>query len=148
MKKTMAWIAGGSLVASAILLLLTSSASALSARPPQDTATTGKQAAPSEYTLTVLNPQGFVKKDKLLAPRLDTLRGKKIAMWLSATPDQLYAGKGAELYDSLEKMLKDNYPDIRIVHYTDLPMKFMPEKEVVDAIVATKPDAVVVGFGG
>ena len=69
-------------------------------------------------------------------------------MYLSATSDQLYAGKGAELYDLLEKMLRNNYPDTRIVRYTDLPMKYTPEKEVVDAIVATRPDAVVVGFGG
>ena len=102
----------------------------------------------SEYTLTVLNPQGPVEKDQDLAPRLDSLKGKKIAMWLSATPDQLYAGKGAELYNLLEEMLKEDYPDTEIVRYTDLPMKFMPENEVVEAIVATQPDAVVAGFGG
>lgn len=107
-----------------------------------------ESAASSEYTLTVLNPQGHVKKDKALAPRLDTLDGKKIAMWLTATPDQLYAGKGAELFDLLEKMLKEKYSDIEIVRYADLPMKFMPENEVVDAIVKTQPDAVVAGFGG
>ena len=102
----------------------------------------------SGYTLTVLNPQGHVKKDKVVSPRLDTLEGKKIAMWLTATPDQLYAGKGAELYDLLEKMLKEEYTDIQIVRYADLPMKFTPENEVVDAIVKTQPDAVVAGFGG
>jgi len=108
------------------------------------------QKADSEksYTLTVLNPQGHVKKDKVLAPRLDTLEGKKIAMWLTATPDQLYAGKGSELYDLLEKMLKEKYNGIQIVRYSDLPMKFNPENEVVDAIVKTEPDAVVAGFGG
>ena len=69
-------------------------------------------------------------------------------MWLSATPDQLYAGKGAELYDILEKKLKDNYPNIQIVRYADLPMKYNPQNEVVDAIISTQPDAVVAGFGG
>ena len=102
----------------------------------------------SGYTLTVLNPQGHVQKDKVLSPRLDTLEGKKIAMWLTATPDQLYAGKGAELFDLFEKMLKEKYSNIQIVRYADLPMKFMPENEVVEAIVATQPDAVVAGFGG
>ena len=105
-------------------------------------------AAASDNTLTVLNPQGSVDIGRDLAPRLGTLQGKKIAMWLSATEDQLFAGKGAELYDLLEKMLKDKYPDIEIVRYTDLPMKFAPEKEVVDAILATRPDGVVAGFGG
>jgi UDP-N-acetyl-D-mannosaminuronic acid transferase (WecB/TagA/CpsF family) len=45
-------------------------------------------------------------------------------------------------------MLKEKYSDIEIVHYADLPMKWMPEKEVVDAIAAVNPDGVVVGFGG
>ncbi len=105
-------------------------------------------AASPDFTLTVLNPQGPVGKVRDLAPRLDTLRGKKIAMWLSATPDQLFAGKGAELYDLLEQRLKNTYPGIEIVRYTDLPMKFAPEKEIVDAITATNPDGVVAGFGG
>ena len=106
------------------------------------------QAAASGDTLTVMNPQGPVKKDKELAPRLDTLKGKKVAMWLSATEDQLFAGKGAELYNVLEVMLKEKYPDIEIVSYRDLPMKFAPEDEVVTAIVEARPDAVVGGFGG
>ena len=147
MHRPRAWIAAALLVVAVTFLSFTS-VSALSSRPPQDAAAIGKQAAPSGNTLTVLNPQGYVKKDKTLSPRLNTLNGKKIAMFLSATPDQLYAGKGAELYDILEKMFAEKYPDARIVHYADLPMKFMPENEVVDAIIAAKPDAVVVGFGG
>jgi hypothetical protein len=114
----------------------------------QEAANVKEATESSGFTVTVLNPQGHVKKDKVLSPRLDTLEGKKIAMWLTATPDQLYAGKGAELYDLLEKMLKEKYSDIQIVRYADLPMKFMPESEVVDAIVKTKPDAVVAAFGG
>jgi hypothetical protein len=104
--------------------------------------------AASKYTLTVLNPQGSVKKSKDLAPRLGTLQGKKIAMWLSSTAGQFYAGKGAELYDALAKMLKDKFPGIQIVPYTALPMKFAPENDVVAAITAVKPDGVVAGFGG
>jgi len=34
------------------------------------------------------------------------------------------------------------------VPYADLPMKFAPENEVVTAIAAAKPDAVVAAFGG
>ncbi len=121
---------------------------ACSSQPPENAGREEKPAVSSEYTLTVLNPQGNVKKDKDLAPRLDTLAGKKIALWLSATPDELYAGKGAELYDLLEVQLKEKYPDTQIIHYADLPMKWMPEKEVVDAIVKAEPDAVVAAFGG
>ncbi len=102
----------------------------------------------SEYTLTVLNPQGSVKKVRDLAPRLETLEGKKVAMWLSSTEDQLFAGKGTELFDALEKMLKEKYSGINIISYRDLPMKFAPESEVLDAITKAQPDAVVAGFGG
>lgn len=105
-------------------------------------------AAAADYSLTVLNPQGPVDRVKDLAPRLATLQGKRIAMWLSATPDQLFAGKGTELFDQLEKMLRDAYPGIDIVPYKDLPMKFAPENEVVEKIVAARPDGVVAGFGG
>jgi hypothetical protein len=107
-----------------------------------------KASGSSGYTLTVLNPQGPVRKARDLARRLGTLEGKKIAMWLSSTPDQLYAGKGAELFDLLGKMLKERFPGIKIVSYTELPMKFAPENEVVAAITAARPDAVVAGFGG
>ncbi len=145
MKRT--WITAALLVMPAMLLTFTSS-SALSGGTTRKEVKVKNPAASPEFTLTVLNPQGHVKKDKVLSSRLDTLEGKKIAMWLTATPDQLYAGKGAELFDFLEKMLKEKYSNIQIVRYADLPMKFMPENEVVDAIVKTQPDAVVAGFGG
>ena len=132
MKRTVTWIAAALMVMPCMLWAVASE----------------EQAAASGYTLTVLNPQGPVKKDKDLAPRLETLEGKKVAMWLSATEDQLFAGKGAELYDILEKMLKERYPDIEIVPFRDLPMKFAPEGEVVTAITDSQPDAVVAGFGG
>jgi ABC-type Fe3+-hydroxamate transport system substrate-binding protein len=139
MKRNVKWF-------SIVLMAILSMFSACSNQSSKSAVT--KPATSSEYTLTVLNPQGPVKKDKELAPRLKTLDGKKIAMWLSATPDQLYAGKGAELYDLLEKMLREKYPNTQIVHYADLPMKYTPANEVVDKIVGTHPDAVVVGFGG
>lgn len=141
MKKNIKWF-------SITLMVILTMLSACGGPPSEEAAMDKKYETSSEVILTVLNPQGYVKKDKVLAPRLDTLKGKKIAMWLSATPDQLYAGKGGELYHLLEKMFRDKYPDTQIVHYTDLPMKYTPENEVVDAIVKTEPDAVVIGFGG
>ena len=135
MNRRVTWITAALLVIPAMILTFASS-SALSTGTTED------------YTLTVLNPQGSVKKDRVLAPRLDTLEGKKVAMWLSVTPDQIYAGRGAELYSLLEQMLRGKYADIQIVRFVDLPMKFMPENEVVQAIVAAQPDAVVAGFGG
>ena len=130
MKRT--WIA---VTFVAILAMLT----ACNRPSSQESANVKESTESSGYTLTVLNPQGHVKKDKVLAPRLDTLEGKKIAMWLTATSDQLYAGKGAELYDLLEKMLKEKYNNIQIVRYADLPMKFMPENEVCCCRSAASP---------
>jgi hypothetical protein len=124
-----------------IVALLVVLPAVIAAEKPPGTAAT-------KYTLTVLNPQGPVKKSKDLAPRLGALEGKKIAMWLSSTADQVYAGRGAELYDALAKMLQDKFPGVQIVPYTALPMKFAPENEIVAAITAVKPDGVVAGFGG
>jgi hypothetical protein len=104
--------------------------------------------APPENILTVLSPQGSVAKAKDLAPRLDALEGKKIAMWFSATPDQFYAGKGAVLFDELSGMLQKEFPGIQIVSYDKLPMKFAPTDEIVEAITGVQPDGVVIGFGG
>ena len=126
-----------------ILLLLTAVFTV-----PAVIAASAMPAAAADYSLTVLNPQGPVDRGKEVAPRLGTLQGKRIAMWLSATSDQLFAGKGTELFDQLEKMLRDTYPGIDIVPYKDLPMKFAPENEVVEKIVAARPDGVVAGFGG
>ena len=120
----------------------------LTANSSQQAVSGGPTASKPEYTLTVLNPQGPVKKNRDLAPRLKTLEGKKLAMWLSSTPDQLFAGRGSELYDLLAKMLKEKIPGINIVPYRDLPMKFAPVPEVVAAIATARPDAVVAGFGG
>jgi hypothetical protein len=115
---------------------------------PAVIAASAMPVAAADYSLTVLNPQGPVDRVKELAPRLGTLQGKRIAMWLSATPDQLFAGKGTELFDLLEKMLRNAYPGIDIVPYKDLPMKYAPENEVVEKIVAARPDGVVAGLGG
>ena len=131
------------------LLAIFITPSALSLETAQETGKQKKAAAKqAPVTLAVLNPQGPVKKNRELAPRLGTLDGKKVALWLSSTPDQVYAGKGAELYDVLAKMLKEKFADIKIVPYADLPMKFAPENEVVAAITAAKPDAVVAALGG
>ena len=132
----------------AALILLPGMLAFAPAQSPRAPARQGASVKAGQVTLTVLNPQGPVKKSRELAPRLGTLEGKRIALWLSSTADQFYAGKGAELYDALARMLKEKFPAIQIVPYTSLPMKFEPENEVVAAITAAKPDGVVAAFGG
>ena len=82
MKKKRTWIV---VTLAAILAMLP----AFNSPSSRETANEEESTESSGYTLTVLNPQGHVKKDKVLSSRLDTLEGKKIAMWLTATPDQL-----------------------------------------------------------
>lgn len=136
-------------IGSAIVALWTAMPLILGAHAIAEPSQTKKaSAAKPSVTLTVLNPQGPVTKKRELAPRLETLKGKRVAMWLSATRDQVYAGRGADLYDILEKMLKEKFADIQILSYTTLPMKFAPEKDVIAAIEKTKPDAVIAAFGG
>ncbi len=105
-------------------------------------------AAADAVTLTVLNPQGPIAATGKLAPRLSSLAGKTIALWLSATPDELYAGKGGPFYDRLAELLTKQFPDVKIIPYSKLPMKYSPADEVIAAIQAAKPDGVVVALGG
>jgi hypothetical protein len=168
MKKTVTWVVALVLVMSMVLSACTPAAAPINTTPQvvketvivtqevpvevtKEVVVTKEvtvEVAPSEYSLTVLNPQGAVKHVSDLAPRLDTLDGKKVAMWLSATADELYAGRGQDLYDELAKLLTAKFPTIQIVPYSELPMKYSPADEVIAAITATEADAVIVGFGG
>ncbi len=116
---------------------------------------TGPMAAPGaaplaadQVSLKVLNPQGAVEAVGELAPRLSTLDGKTVALWLSATPDEVYAGMGGPFYDQLAELLKKQFPKINLIPYAKLPMKYSPADEVIAAIKATKPDGVVIALGG
>lgn len=106
------------------------------------------EAATSSTELKVLNPQGPIQAVNDLPPRLGTLDGKKIALWLSAPPDQLYAGKGGAFYDRLAELLKEQFPTVELISYNDLPMKYSPAGEVIDAIKAAQPDGLIVAPGG
>ncbi|MEJ2111790.1 MAG: hypothetical protein P8Z37_18145 [Acidobacteriota bacterium] len=92
--------------------------------------------------------QPTAEGEKLLCPSSGPFKKSGCIDIVSATPDQLFAGKGTELFDLLEKELRDTVPGIEIVPYRELPMKFAPEDEVIEAIVASRPDGVVAGFGG
>jgi hypothetical protein len=117
---------------------------------PQTGTTTAAPAAEEaeKVELTVLIPQGSAKVLKELAPRLDTLDGKKVALWLSATEDELYAGKGAEYFDKLGELLKAKFPKIEIISYDTMPRKYSPADEVMKGITDQNPDAVVIALGG
>ncbi len=96
--------------------------------------------------LTVLNPSATVRVSHQLAPRLTTLNGKTIAMWLSGL--EVAVGRGDVAYEALAATLKTLYPEVNIIPYTELPIKYSPQDEVLNAILAKKPDGVIIGFGG
>lgn len=119
--------------------------------PQTGTATPAPAAATAKaeaVTLTVMVPQGNVAVQKELAPRLSTLDGKKVALWLAATDDETYAGRGADYYDKLAELLKKQFPKIEIISYDKMPRKYSPADEVLKGIMDQKPDAVVVALGG
>lgn len=96
--------------------------------------------------LTVLNPTSAVEVVGKYAPRLDDLNGKRVAMWLASK--SLDAGYDQVVYEKLAEKLKAEYPDIVIIPYTELPLTYSPQDEVVEELLAAKPDALIIGVGG
>ena len=96
--------------------------------------------------LTVLNPTSAVEAVGEYAPRLDNLNGKRVAMWLSG--EGIDTGYGEIVYERLAEKLKAEYPDVVIIPYNELPITYSPKDEVVGDLLATNPDALIVGVGG
>ena len=64
----------------------------------------------SRVELEVLNPEGkIVKKEKSLAPRLETLEGKKIGLVWNGKPN------GDKLLNEIGDLLKERYPTAETV---------------------------------
>lgn len=85
-------------------------------------------------------------KVKPLAKRLDTLEGKTIA-WLW---DYLF--RGDEVFSQLEESLKERYPGVKFVHWSEFGNTHgSEEREIVAALPKTlqanEVDAVVSGMG-
>lgn len=104
--------------------------------------------------LKVINPLGEKVTDKTtpLAPRLDTLNGKTVC--------EIWNGgfKADVMFPIIEKMLRDRYPSVNIIPYTDFPAvtiasleaskKAATLEEVRAALLAKGCDAVITGNGG
>lgn len=118
------------------LVLVTSQTLTVSAAP------SGKNAV----ELTVLNPTGAVEVVGEYAPRLKDLNGKRVAFWLASKAADV--AHDQIIYEKLAKKLKAAYPGVVIIPYTELPLKYSPQDEVVGALLAKKPDAVIIGVGG
>jgi hypothetical protein len=100
----------------------------------------------------IVSPLGEpVMKMIAMAPRLDNLEGKTIA--------QVWNGgfRGDESFPMIERMLRDRYPTVKMVPYSEFPVvsiaSLHPEKkqETLEALRAaikkTGCDAVITGNG-
>ena len=92
-------------------------------------------------------PRGELQqRTRSLAPRLESLAGKKVAqLW-----DELF--KGDVVFDLLEEGLKKRYPDIKFVSFKEFGNTHgSDEREVLNALSRKfkelKVDAVVSGMG-
>ncbi len=102
--------------------------------------------------ISVISPIGAeAVEQKNLAKRLDTLNGKVVAeVWNEDF-------KGDIMFPIYRELLKERFPDVKIVPYTDIPfasLKGTPsyQREVLGSIMsalkAKGADAVITGNGG
>lgn len=108
--------------------------------------------AAEDAVYEVLSPLGEPAVETVtLAPRLATLEGKTIA--------ELWNGgfRGDESFPVIEKMLRERYPTVKLIPYTEFPLttiaSFHPEKKeqtlaALRAALKEKGcDAVIAGNG-
>jgi len=122
----------------AVCLLGLGSFATVQAAPPQQAAT---------VSLTALNPQGTIPVVNKFAPRLSTLDGKTVALWLMLPSTFEFQPAGQAYYARIVELLKKQYPNVTLV----MPDKFdnAPDAtKAVPSIQAAKPDAAILGIGG
>ncbi len=92
--------------------------------------------------LRVYNPSSAVEATQAPAPRLSSLRGKKIGF--------LWNGmfRGDDVFPVLQRLLKERFPDANVLDYRDLPSNH-PDAETIGKVAKEKGvDAVIGGMGG
>ena len=102
----------------------------------------------------VVSPVGtpVPKEKQCLAPRLDTLESKTVCeVWNAG-----FAGETS--FPIIEKLLRERYPGVKVVPYTDLPLTTIASmhsstkakmlESVRSAFLAKGCDAVISGNGG
>jgi hypothetical protein len=97
----------------------------------------------SEYQYEVLSPWAEVDPvtPRGISPRVDTLAGKKIGLFLNikraARPIQAY----------VEKKLKERFPDIQTSYFDPTTQKYLEENQDKFAAWAKEMDAVITAVG-
>lgn len=114
------------------------------------TLATTTQAAPApqaaSVSLKVLNPQGSIPVVNKFAPRLSTLDGKTVALWLMLPSTYEFQPAGMAMYDDLAAALTKQFPNIKLVKYDKFDNA--PELKSTESIKSAKVDAAILGVGG
>ena len=105
--------------------------------------------------LEVLNPSGESRHWMKNSPRLNTLNGKTVCEILHASP-HVNGFRGGDTFPVIRGLLKQRYPDIKIVPYTEFPQGthgltfpyWLPVEEIPGVLKSKGCDAVIVGNGG
>ncbi|MFC1986889.1 hypothetical protein ACFLWC_07910 [Chloroflexota bacterium] len=96
-------------------------------------------------TIEVMNPVAEVRPDAILpAPRLDDLKGKKIALWWNNKP------KGEIALTAVAEVLENRFPGLKCIpfFYHEGLLMFSPHgPEAYNSLFQSKPDAVIASTG-
>ena len=126
------------LLVAVFALGLASLATTTQAAPPQQAAS---------VTLTTMNPQGTIPVVNKFAPRLSTLDGKTVGLFLLLPSTFEFQPAGTAMYTDLAAALTKQFPNIKLV----MPDKFNNAPDatlVIPSVQAAKVDAMILGVGG
>lgn len=111
---------------------------------------TTTQAAPApqaaSVTLKTLNPQGNVPQVNKFAPRLSTLDGKTVALYLMMPSTYEFQPAGVAFYKRMTELLTKQFPNVKLIQPDKLDNA--PEVKAAEPIKTAKADAAILGIGG
>ena len=106
----------------------------------------------NQNDLAVLSPLGLPAiRNEGIAPRLDTLEGKTVGEVYN------HHFKGDQMFALYRQLLRQRYPSVRIIPYTELPASYVGgdpatqrriAREVAAQAKAMGIDALIAGNGG
>ena len=101
--------------------------------------------ADERVQLTLFDPTGAQEITHLFAGRLPDLNGKTIAE-LAVDPTKWQPHRTMPY---IEELLKKQFPDIKFIPMKEFPMGIqISSDEVIQMVMARKPDAVIIGNAG
>ena len=91
-------------------------------------------------TIEVYNPSGAIEITEVHAPRLPEMQGRTVC----ELSDRVW--EDFRIFPHIREMLKQRFPDINIVPYTEFPNIYgIKEDDLVERLENAGADAVIVG---